>query len=186
MMAGMRTSTLLTIGLLSLLACDSPAITEEVVGQSAVEPENPRPVADLDALGPGETVTIMHITDGDTVVIMRGGRADRLRLIGIDTPETAQSPRGEEPFADEATEALRVLVRDTEVTLRLDVGVRDTYGRLLGYIHSSDGTFVNAEMVRRGWARPVTVPPNVHFAEEFARLAAEAREAGRGIWQNTP
>ncbi|MFT5356696.1 MAG: micrococcal nuclease [Polyangiales bacterium] len=179
----MRMLSLLALGFFALLAACDATISEEVVGQSAVEPETALPVPDIDDLGPGETVTVVHITDGDTVVIMRGGQPDRLRLIGIDTPETAQSPRGEEPFANEATEALRLLLRNTEVTLRLDVGERDRFGRLLGYIHSSDGTFVNAEMVRRGWARPVTVPPNVHFADEFARLAQEAREAGRGIWQ---
>ena len=132
---------------------------------------------------PPRVLTIWDITDGDTLVIMRNGRPDRLRLIGIDTPETPNSPRGEEPYWSEATEELRLLVQDTEVTLRLDVGERDQYGRLLGYIHNSEGTFINAELVRLGWARPVTVPPNVHFSDDFARLAAEAREAGRGIWQ---
>lgn len=166
-------------------ACDS-RVQEEVIGQSAPAPEQALPAPNLEDLGPGETVTVMHITDGDTVVVMRSGRPDRVRLIGIDTPETAQSPRGEEPFANEATEALRLLLRDTEVTIRFDVGERDTYGRLLAYIQSSDGTFVNAEMLRRGWARPVTVPPNVRYADQFAEYAAEAREAGLGIWQETP
>lgn len=182
----MRTFPLLTLGFIALLSACDVAVTEEVASQSAAEPENALPVPDIAELGPGETVTVMHITDGDTVVIMRGGQPDRLRLIGIDTPETAQSPRGEQPFSGEATEALRALVRDTEVILRLDVGERDRYGRLLGYIHNSDGTFINAEMVRLGWARPVTVPPNVHFAAKFARLAAEAREAGLGVWQPAP
>lgn len=182
----MRTLPFLSLSLMVLFsACDVPA-TEEVASQTAPEPGNVPPAADLSELGPGESVTVMHITDGDTVVIMRGGRPDRLRLIGIDTPETAQSPRGEQPFSSEATEALRGLVQDTEVTLRLDVGERDRYGRLLGYIENSDGTFINAEMVRLGWARPVTVPPNVHFADEFARLADEARDAGLGIWQSAP
>lgn len=181
----MRTS-LLAISAMVLVACDSSAVSEEVVGQSAIEPANTLPEASLDDLGPGETVTVMHITDGDTVIIMRNGRPDRLRLIGIDTPETPQSPRGEEPYWSEATEELRSLVSDAEVTLRLDVGERDTYGRLLGYLENSDGVFINAELVRRGWARTVTVPPNVHFADDFARLAGEAREAGLGIWQSAP
>ena len=104
-----------------------------------------------------------------------------MRLIGIDTPETKHSPRGPEPFADEATNALRALLADSPLTLRLDAEERDRYGRLLAYVYVGD-EFVNAQMVRQGWARALRIPPNVRHAKELERLASEARRAQRGLW----
>jgi micrococcal nuclease len=69
------------------------------------------------------------------------------------------------------------------VRLTLDVEPRDRYGRLLAYVHRrDDGLFVNAELVRRGYATTLTIPPNVRHAERFRTLAREARKAGRGLW----
>jgi micrococcal nuclease len=69
------------------------------------------------------------------------------------------------------------------VRLRTDVERRDRYGRLLAYVYrASDGLFVNAELVRRGFATVLTVPPNVAHAGQFLRLGRAARAAGRGLW----
>jgi micrococcal nuclease len=69
------------------------------------------------------------------------------------------------------------------VRLRFDAERRDRYGRLLAYVYRArDGLFVNAELVRRGYAVTLTIPPNVAHATEFARLASSARRAGRGLW----
>lgn len=171
---------------LCVAACDASAVQEEVQGQAAVEPTAPLPEPTPEELPPGVTVEVMHITDGDTIVVMHEGSPERVRLIGIDTPEAAGSPRGAQPYNEEATSALRSLLRESQVTLRGDAAERDDFNRLLAYVYSADGTFVNAEMVRRGWARPMTVPPNVRHADRFVELASEARAAGLGIWQNEP
>ena len=82
------------------------------------------------------------------------------------------------------------LVGDRAVTLRFDAERRDVYGRLLAYVYLARAggrpLFVNAELVRRGLARTLTIPPNDSFAELFARLAAAAGAAGRGLWGHCP
>ena len=86
-----------------------------------------------------------------------------------------------EPFSQAATEANRRLVEGKTVRLEYDVQTRDRFGRLLAYVYVGDG-MVNAELVRLGFAQPMTIPPNVRYAERFRALAHEAREAHRGLW----
>ncbi len=120
------------------------------------------------------TALCTRVIDGDTIVIDGG---ERVRYIGMDTPET----EGDEPGAEAATEANRELVEGRTVRLVLDVEHRDQYGRLLAYVYV-DGVFVNADLVRQGLAQIATYPPNVRHEAEFLRLQQEAREARRGIW----
>ena len=94
----------------------------------------------------------------------------------MDTPE-----RGDY-FFSEATEANRALVEGQQVILVKDVSETDRYGRLLRYIYLENGTFVNAELVRQGYAVIATFPPDVRHQELFLELEREAREAGRGLW----
>ncbi len=96
----------------------------------------------------------------------------------MDTPE-----RGD-PFFDEATEANRALVEGQTVFLVKDVSETDRYGRLLRYVYLQDGTFVNAELVKQGFAVIATFPPDVRHQELFLTLQQEAREAGRGLWSD--
>lgn len=130
----------------------------------------------------GLLARVTRVTDGDTIRVDLEGRNERVRYIGIDTPETEHSPRGAQPFGDEAWEANRRLVENQEVRLVFDVEERDRYGRLLAYVYRTDGTFVNEALVRDGFARQLTVPPNVRYAETFRRLEREARDARRGLW----
>jgi micrococcal nuclease len=129
--------------------------------------------------GGREPATVVRITDGDTIrVELPGGEEERVRYIGIDTPEV----RGEdECFGERATRANARMVGD-RVELEYDVERRDRYGRLLAYVHA-DGRMVNAELVRRGFATVLTVPPNVRHAGRFLRLAREARRERRGLWR---
>ncbi|MGH7385204.1 MAG: thermonuclease family protein [Candidatus Rokuibacteriota bacterium] len=118
---------------------------------------------------------------------MRLGEAvEKVRYIGIDTPETRHPTRGEEPGGRVATAVNGRLVRDRMVRLEPDVQLRDRYGRLLAYVwvKRADGVevMVNAELVRLGYAQVMTVPPNVRHAEMFRKLAADAREHRRGLW----
>lgn len=125
------------------------------------------------------TATVVRVIDGDTVVLDNG---ERLRYIGIDTPELHHPTKGVEALADEARRFNASLVLRQRVTVECDVERRDRYGRLLGYCFLKDGTFVNAELVRQGFAKPYTVPPNIKYVERFQAGLQEARTHRRGLW----
>ena len=128
------------------------------------------------------SATIAEVSDGDTLVLRDG---TRVRLIGIDTPETQHPEFGDECYGKAATRFARTLLESGDrVRLVLDVERLDRYQRLLAYVYrASDDLFVNAAMVRRGYAYVSTIPPNVEHAERFRRLAAKARKAERGLWR---
>ncbi|MCU0306797.1 MAG: thermonuclease family protein [Thermoleophilia bacterium] len=128
----------------------------------------------------GVIARVDRVVDGDTLIA--DGR--RVRLIGIDTPESADPRQAVECYGREAAAfARRLLPPGTTVRLERDVEARDRFGRDLAYVHRvRDDLFVNAELVRQGYATPFTVPPNDRLATTFVRLAGEARTAGRGLW----
>jgi micrococcal nuclease len=120
---------------------------------------------------------IERVVDGDTMVVSGVGK---VRLIGIDTPEVYG---GAECFGREASAyAKRLLPAGTPVRYRLGTEPRDRYGRALVYLFLRDGRHVNELLAREGYAQPLTIPPNVEYAERFAALARGARRAGRGLW----
>jgi micrococcal nuclease len=130
-----------------------------------------------------DSARVVRVVDGDTVVVRTGGREERVRYIGVDTPESVKPGTPVQCFAKAASAANKRLVEGQEVRLVGDAEARDRYGRTLAYVYrSSDGLFVNAELVRRGYAKPLTIPPNVAHAVELRRLAATARRQGRGLW----
>jgi micrococcal nuclease len=119
---------------------------------------------------------IDRVTDGDTVVLAALGRA---RLIGVDTPEVFG---GAECYGREASSFTKQLLPPgTSVRYRLGVEKRDRYGRALVYLYKGS-TFVNAELVRKGYAVPLTIAPNVRYADRFLRLSRGARASERGLW----
>jgi micrococcal nuclease len=128
-----------------------------------------------------ETATVTDVVDGDTIRV-DGGRL--VRLIGIDTPEAAGPYRDEECFGEEASRRTAALLPSgAEVRLVFDVDRRDRYDRLLAYVYRvTDGRFVNAALVRDGYASRLAVPPNVRYAARFGRLERAARDASRGLW----
>jgi micrococcal nuclease len=138
-------------------------------------------VWDREPADTGGTALVTRVVDGDTVEVRLDGREERVRLIGVDTPESVQPGSPVECFAKAASAETRRLVEGRRVTLRYDAERRDRYGRLLAYVYR-DGLFVNADLVERGYARTLTIPPNVAYADELTRLAREARAAGRGLW----
>ena len=135
--------------------------------------------------GGGESVPregrVVRVVDGDTIRVVVDGREEPVRYIGVDTPESVKPGSPVECFAKAASAENRRLVGGGRVRLETDAEERDRYGRLLAYVYRG-GTFVNAELVRRGYAKPLTIPPNVRHADRFASLARDAREAGRGLW----
>ena len=125
-------------------------------------------------------VKVYKVFDGDTISI-KGG--ERVRLLGIDTPETG------EPYADLAKRFTRNLVQYKVVRLEFDNNQRDPYGRLLAYayVETEQGlVFVNAELVRNGLARLLFIPPNYRYHDYFEALLHEAIVTRRGMWGEVP
>lgn len=127
---------------------------------------------------------VLDVVDGDTVEVDMGGRSESIRYIGIDTPEVDPSI-GVECFGPEASRLNESLVGGRRVRLVFDDELRDRYGRLLAYVYVGR-TLVNAEIVRRGYARTLTIPPNTDRAPLFTRLERAAGRTGRGLWSGCP
>jgi micrococcal nuclease len=136
--------------------------------------------APRDAQGVGR---VARVVDGDTVQVTLDGRRERVRYIGVDTPESVKPGTPVQCYAHRAGAFNSRLVAGERVRLVTDAERRDRYGRLLAYVYRErDGLFVNAELVRRGYARTLTIPPNVAHAAQFRKLTSAARRAGRGLW----
>jgi len=139
-------------------------------------------------------VLVKRVVDGDTLQLATG---ERLRLIGIDTPEMHESDKlyrdsrrsGEDVkeikrMGKRSYEFTRGLLEGKRVRLEFDVEKRDKYDRLLAYVYLSDGTFVNAEIIKAGYASLLSIPPNVKYADLFLGLYRQAREEKRGLWKD--
>jgi micrococcal nuclease len=130
----------------------------------------------------GETeAEVVRVVDGDTIEVSLGGETEDVRYIGVDTPESVTPGEPVECYGREAGSFNERLVAGREVRLRFDAERRDDYGRLLAYVYVGP-QLVNAELVRRGYARTLTIPPNDTRADLFARLEDAAGSAGRGLW----
>jgi micrococcal nuclease len=129
------------------------------------------------------TARVLRVVDGDTILVAVGGRQERVRYIGVDTPETVKPHTRVQCFGKRASAANHRLVDGREVRLVADAEARDRYGRLLAYVYrADDGLFVNEALVRGGYATTLAIAPNVRFADRFAALARQARDAGQGLW----
>ena len=133
-------------------------------------------------------VRVLRTVDGDTIEVRIGGEVEDVRYIGVDTPETVKPGAPVECYGPEASHFNERLVEGERVQLVFDQERRDVYGRLLAYVYLLDGDgsergeFVNAELVRRGYATTLTIAPNDRFAAQLARLERRAGTAGRGLW----
>jgi micrococcal nuclease len=127
---------------------------------------------------------VVQVVDGDTVDVEFGDTRERVRLIGIDTPETKKPNTPIECWGPEASaHTAGLLPPGTAVRIERDVVGRDDYGRLLGYVHRADDElFVNLEIVAHGFATPLTIEPNSTFAALFADAAREAERLDIGMW----
>ena len=179
------------------IARDLRGLLEDILGTSQV--------AGLE--GPAR---LERVTDGDTLVVRLNGREEKLRLIGIDTPEkrggdklrrdAENSPLSEEDIkrlGEQASRYTEALVQGQQLYLERDTTERDRYGRLLAYVYvpSADGDVVidgenfsqvNLAIVEGGWAEPLTVPPNVRYADDYVAASRAARRQNRGMWRELP
>ena len=138
------------------------------------------------AFGPRQTLraTVTRVVDGDTVHVRVAGRDETVRYIGIDTPESVKPGTPVQCFAKAASAYNRRLVAGQDVVLRTDAESRDRFGRLLAYVYRRrDGLFVNAALVRAGFATILTIPPNLAHAAQLQRLERAARLTERGLWR---
>lgn len=128
-------------------------------------------------------VRVERVVDGDTVVVRAGGRLERVRYIGVDTPESVKPGVPVQCWAKRASRENAALVAGRPVRLVLGREPRDRYGRLLAYVYRvPDGLLVNERLVRDGAARTLTIAPNTALAARLAAVEAGARAAGRGLW----
>jgi micrococcal nuclease len=124
---------------------------------------------------PGEIGAVTRVVDGDTIHVGLSDGDWSVRLIGINTPEVGQY------YYQEAKDKMEELVAGKAVLLQKDVSETDKYRRLLRYAYLGD-LFVNAEMVKEGYAQAATYPPDVKYADLFVSLERQARENGTGLW----
>jgi micrococcal nuclease len=136
---------------------------------------------DADALPAAARAHVIRAVDGDTALVRIAGATEYVRYIGVDTPETVKPGTPVQCGGPRASAFDHRLVDGRMVRLVFDRERRDDYGRLLAYVHAG-GRFVNAALVRGGYARPLPFPPNTGHARLFARLADRAGRRGLGIW----
>jgi micrococcal nuclease len=146
--------------------------------------------------------TVVRAVDGDTLEVRLdgGGGTEDVRLIGVDTPETVKPDTPVQCFGPQASAFQHRVAEGRRVRLVVGAEPRDVYGRLLAYAYLRPGPrvsdnprrpaqrerFLNAELLRRGLARTLAIPPNIGFAERFEALQRGAARAGRGLWGQCP
>jgi micrococcal nuclease len=140
----------------------------------------------VDRKGNNIYYSVKKVVDGDTFWIDDGSpKGLKVRLIGVDAPESRNSGTKETAyFGREASDYLSSLIAEKKVRLEYDAGHFDRYGRTLAYVYLEDGTFVNADLVKNGYATVMTVPPNVKYADTFLKLERKARNKNKGLWKN--
>lgn len=134
---------------------------------------------------PADIRTVKKVVDGDTIWVSgkNNGPDEKIRLIGIDAHETRNTTRKKAGFyGKEATAYLKKQVLGKRVRLEYDIRRYDQYRRTLAYIHLENGRFINADLVRNGYAVVMTVSPNVKYADKFILYQQQARNKKQGLW----
>ncbi len=126
--------------------------------------------------------TVVHVADGDTIVVAVAGRTEKVRILGADTPETVDPRKPVQCFGPEASAHTKArLAPGTRISLETDAEVHDKYGRLLAYVYVG-GVRYDDELLRLGFARLLIIPPNGVHARAMLRAELDARAARRGLW----
>lgn len=134
----------------------------------------------------GQEALVLKVIDGDTIEVQLGEEISSVRYIGIDTPETVDPRKAVECFGKEAANENKKLVGGKQIILVKDISEMDKFGRLLRYVYvklsDENNLFVNDYLIRAGFAKAVTFPPDVKFTDQFLQAEKQAREAKRGFW----
>ncbi len=171
------------VALLLVLAAGAGAGSSGVLGGSDGSDGEGADAGSAPAAAGSRVGVVVKVVDGDTIHVLVGEQREKVRYIGVDTPETRHPTKGVQCYGKAASEFNERLVGSERVRLVRDVEERDRFGRLLAYVYRArDGLFVNAELARLGYALPLSIPPDVRYAERFTALAREARADGRGLW----
>ena len=159
---------------------EKPKIESGVVGESLLANEDIRK---------SPTYQVLRVTDGDTIHINYNGKNKKVRLIGLDTPETKDPRKPIQCFGREATAKMTELAENKNIRLEFDKtqGERDKYGRLLAFVYSEDSKNLAYEMIRQGYGNEYTYNSNPYkYQNEFKEAARKAREENKGLWaENT-
>jgi len=128
---------------------------------------------------------VTKVIDGDTFWVDDGSeKGFKIRMIGVDAPESRNVfNKVIGYYGQESKNFMTTLLTGKNVRLECDIDSLDQYGRTLAYVYLQDGTFVNAELVKQGYAMIMTVPPNVKYADLFLKLQKKARAKNRGLWK---
>lgn len=129
--------------------------------------------------------TVVRIVDGDTFIVNIEGTETKVRLIGVDTPESVATGKNEYKNCEEGKEAsdfTKNLIEGKQIYIEYDVDPNDDYDRTLAYVYLSDGTMLNKLLLEKGYARLMTIQPNVKYVDEFTKAQTIARENKAGFW----
>lgn len=180
---------LLLILTLLFTACTS------VPSEDAVdEPVDEVTVSDIESEGTGDTESpessifpqynVIRVVDGDTIVIDFDSTDEKVRLIGVDTPESVHPDKTKNSaFGEEVSRYSKSQLAGKSVGIEFDVQERDQYGRLLAYVYIGNEMY-NKKLLEMGYASVATFPPNVKYVDEFTEIQKNARENGVGMWAN--
>jgi micrococcal nuclease len=167
--------------------------TEPAPTSDPAQTPQPSPQASAQPPIPLSQVTVTRIVDGDTIYVrLSSGAEEKVRFIGVDTPETRHASKPVESYGPEAEAYTRAQLDGKQVWLELDVQERDRYGRILAYVWLSPPSQIddweirdkmfNARLLLDGYAQLATYPPNVKYVDHFRKYQAEARDGNKGLW----
>lgn len=131
-----------------------------------------------------ELYKVVSVVDGDTFKIIYNQKEEKVRLIGIDTPESVHADKSKNTkYGKIASEYVKELLKSQNVKLEFDVSSKDKYGRLLAYVYLENGEMLNEKLLKEGYAQMATYPPNVKYVENFKKMQKQARENKVGFWK---
>ena len=167
------------------LNLDEKAEKPQVLGNQAEIAFSPSP-SPMASITVSNIFSVTKVVDGDTFEIKMPEGLIKVRLIGIDTPETVDPRREVGCFGKKASAETKRLIEGKKVILSKDISETDKYNRLLRYVYlpigEGNNLFVNDYLVRQGFAKSLTYPPDVKFNQRFKEAEKEARDNLRGLW----
>ncbi len=170
------------LGSLTLLSFVLGGITTPRPNESLQNEIESVAVSEQKTQGVDARFLVTRVIDGDTIEI-EGGQ--RVRYLGIDTPETVDPRKPVQCFGREASEKNKSLVAGQRVRLEKDITDADRYGRLLRYVYVND-VLVNLKLISEGFAFSYTYPPDVKYQAQFTEAERAAREQKKGLWGSCP